>query len=162
MQIPRLKLLYQHDPMMLLTLTGGGVGAILVSLTQFFQLYVFSDFVFLKYLLIFIGLDVLFGVRKALKSKTFALTDLFKKTGNKILNYGALLIVVHVLTHFKVNGETNTVLSWTDVVVYSALMSYEALSIVKKLGHDVRKLLPKTFIEGLSKNTNVETKEDGK
>lgn len=75
-------------------------------LRQFTDKYIFKDTGFLKWLVIAMILDLITGVTKAYKQggiKNITSKGL-RDTVKKCIQYGALLIVTNVLTHYEIDG----------------------------------------------------------
>jgi hypothetical protein len=154
----RIKVLLTQNPDVLVTVLAGMGGTMVTAIVSFLTEYVFSDVQFLISLTIMVFLDSVQKVRKLMREdkflpvgkKVFSWRNLFFGLMNKFINYSVLLIAVHVLVHFKVNGEVNKTLGWVDIAIYTALMGWEFASIVKNSDKDIKKLIPKNVWERLS------------
>ena len=128
---------------LLLSITSSG-------LFYFIEKYLFADWEFVIYLIIMIVLDTILGVVKAYKDKSISAFG-FNKVIIKLITYGVLLIVTHILHSFKINGNTNQLLGWFNYLAYSAIMIRETISIAENLLKIKPNALPKWLIERLYK-----------
>ncbi|MEL6558354.1 MAG: phage holin family protein [Bacteroidota bacterium] len=128
---------------LLLSITSSG-------LFYFIEKYIYSDWEFVIYLIIMITLDTVLGMAIAYKNKEISAVG-FNKVIIKLITYGVLLIVTHILHSFKINGDTNQLLGWFNYLAYSAIMIRETISIVENLIRIKPNALPKWLIERLYK-----------
>lgn len=113
-------------------------GVLLFDLTNvsiFLKKYIFSDWSFLKWLIIVMILDLITGVTKiwvneGLKSIT---SRGLRDTVSKIIQYGAFLIVTHVLTHFEIGGQVYTDYNWINKIAYEFLIFIEIKSVYENI-----------------------------
>lgn len=110
----------------------GMIGVILAPVSKFISTYIFSDWTYLEFLFVIIGVDTVLGLYKAwiqhnISSKAFGM--LIKK----FIIYSAALICAFVVVNFKVGGNTEGFFSWVDDAVYSALICREAISIFENI-----------------------------
>jgi len=101
----------------------------------FFQKYIFNDTEYLAWLLIAVMLDLITGITKAWVQgghKNITSQGL-RMTVIKFIQYGAFLIITHVLVHFTVNGESISPVSFIDRWAYSLLILIEAKSVYENI-----------------------------
>lgn len=110
------------------------------------ETYLFSDWQFLAFLFVLIGIDTALGFIKAFNENELDSED-FAHLFKKVIVYLVILILTHVLVHFTVDGEQNILFSWFNSAAYSSLMVRESLSILKNLG----KVYPGLVTTGLLK-----------
>lgn len=111
--------------------------------------YVFADIDFLHSLVLLVGLDSVLGVAFALYKMDFDLSA-FRKFFLKCLVYMSLLILGHVLTHLKVDGQQTHDFELVKNYIYMTMIATEAISILKfgaRLFPSVGKGLLKYFRE---------------
>lgn len=120
---------------------------------EFVEKWIYSDWDFLVFLGILIVLDTISGFVKAYKtnsvhSKKFA--DLIIK----VLIYILLLITIHVLMNFTVNGKHPKFVAYIDDFLLTAMMVREALSIFENLAIINPNLVPKSILRKLKQFDN--------
>ena len=86
-----------------------------------------------KWLTVFIMLDLVTGVAKAIKNKQAVTSYGIRRTVVKALQYGVFLIVVHGLDSFEVKGEKTEIFGWIVKGAYSFLMGVEGKSILENI-----------------------------
>jgi len=106
---------------------------VITPLFAFTEKYLFADWEFLKYLVIFMMLDLLTGIAKAIKKKKAVTSYGIRRTVVKALQYGVFLIVVHGLDSFEVKGERVDMFGWIVIWAYSFLMGTEGKSILENI-----------------------------
>jgi len=106
---------------------------IVTPLFTFTEKYLFADWEFLKWLSIFMMLDLLTGVAKAIKKKEVVTSYGIRRTVVKMLQYGVFLIVMHGLDSFEVKGEKTEIFGWIITGAYSFLMGVEGKSILENI-----------------------------
>lgn len=102
-------------------------------LFSFTEKYLFADWEFLKYLTVFMMLDLVTGIAKAVKKKQAVTSYGLRRTVVKSLQYGVFLIVVHGLDTFQVKGESVDIFGWIVTGAYSFLMAVEGKSILENV-----------------------------
>lgn len=126
-------------------------------LEKYLEKYLFSDWQFIGFLGILMVIDTVLGIVKHWKNHTVS-SQGFSKVFTKCLIYGALLIVVHVLTNFKVDGTVSTAFGWIDDTVYAGMLLREAISILENMAAiDSRLMFP-----GILKRLQQFDSESGK
>lgn len=126
---------------------------------KFVEKYVFNDWQFLVFLVVVVGVDTVLGFWKNWRYHTLSSAG-FSKLFTKILIYGSVLVLTHVLTRFTIGGEANTIFSWFDTVMYSAIMVREAISIVEKVGAISPGILPRWILKRLQAFDNSGNPKD--
>lgn len=114
----------------------------------FMESYVFCDWEFLKFLLILMVVDTITGFIKYFKLRAIS-SHGFGQLLLKIILYFSVLILTHVLTHFKVHGSVNVIFGWFDDFAYSALIVRESISILENFGVIMPGLIPKSILNKL-------------
>lgn len=133
-------------------------------LSELFGYYVFSDWEFLKFLVVLMVLDTTLGFIKHWISHDLS-SKAYGMIGRKLIVYSAVLILANVISHYKIDGETQTTLQWFGTFCCTALMVREALSIIENVEAISPGFFPKSIIRRLN-DFNSETgeinKENGK
>jgi len=106
---------------------------VVTPIFTFTEKYLFADWEFLKYLTVFMMLDLATGIAKALKNKQAVTSYGLRRTVVKALQYGVFLIVVHGLDTFEVKGESVDIFGWIVTGAYSFLMAVEGKSILENV-----------------------------
>lgn len=119
------KILANISPTLLLT---SGIGAL-------FHKYIFSDTEYLGWLFVAVMLDLITGITKAwvqggIKNIT---SQGLRMTIIKFIQYGAFLIITHVLVHFTVNGNNISPLGFIDNWAFSLLILIEIKSVYENI-----------------------------
>ena len=104
----------------------------LSTFSNFVNIYIYSDWDFLVWLGVLIAADTILGTIYAISISKWSSTKA-SKFFFKIFLYCIVLIVVHVLVKYKVDGQHPTVLNWFDDIAFSAMMAREAASIFEKI-----------------------------
>lgn len=123
-------------------------------LSELFGYYVFSDWEFLKFLVVLVILDTVLGfikhwIEHDLSSKAYGMI------GRKLIVYSAVLILANVVSHYKIDGNTQTTLQWFGTFCCTALMIREALSIIENVEAISPGFFPKSIIRRLSDFNSV-------
>lgn len=118
--------------------------------------YLFTDWSFLKWLVVLLILDLLTGIWKSYSKKEAMTSRGLRMTLSKVIQYSVFLIVIHVLVHFTIDGERVTMLDWLDDYAYTFLMCIEARSIWENINEikkfvDIKDIISQ-FISNLSIN----------
>ena len=106
---------------------------VITPLFAFTEKYLFADWEFLKWLTVFIMLDLVTGIAKAVKKKQVVTSYGIRRTVVKALQYGVFLIVIHGLDSFEVKGEKTEIFGWIVTGAYSFLMGVEGKSILENI-----------------------------
>lgn len=121
----------------------------LAPIVDLFEKYVFSDWEFVRFLIILIAIDTLLSwgyhlfIERDFSSKGFS--QIFMK----LIVYSILLILAHVMSSYRVNGEPSTTLIWMRSLICTALIIRESISIVEKLVKLNPKLVPSFILKYL-------------
>jgi hypothetical protein len=107
------------------------IGWNLAPLIILLERYVFSDVQFILHLVVVVGVDTMLGTILAIKKRKFSSVG-FGKLFAKLFVYLVMLIAIHNISNYEVQGERNLVLSWVDSVVYATIMIRELVSIFEK------------------------------
>jgi toxin secretion/phage lysis holin len=127
--------------------------ALLLSLTfnphiYFIETYLFSDWQFLKFLLILITIDTCLGVYLSWMHYEVSSYG-FAKVFQKLVVYLVFLVLIHILCHFTVYGERNTLFTWLTSLGYGGILVREGISILEHLALINPNLLPQWLIKRL-------------
>lgn len=106
-----------------------------------FNNYVFSDWQFLIFLAVLVGVDTALGTYKAWKAKSLESRG-WGRVIEKVLLYGSVLITTSALIRFPIAGTPTGLFDWADNVMYCAIMVREALSILENVAEIKPDLLP--------------------
>lgn len=112
------------------------------------ETYFFNDWEFLKFLLVAILVDSIWGFGLAWKSRTVSLEG-FQKSGKKLAEYGTLLVLGHILLNARSGGEPMAVLSYFTTTIHGYLLVRESISILEKIAQISPKLVPDWILERL-------------
>lgn len=107
--------------------------AIMTTGLSWVEQYVYRDWEFLKYLMVLMVLDLLTGVLNAWRKKEAVTSFGFRKTVLKMVQYGVFLIVMHVLSSFTINGQSQSIYHWVTQGAYIFLLGIEGKSILENL-----------------------------
>lgn len=107
--------------------------ALTTTVLTWIEQYVYRDWEFLKFLLVLMVLDLLTGVLNAFLKKEAVTSFGFRKTVLKAVQYGVFLIVMHVLSSFTINGETQSIYHWVTQGAYIFLLGIEGKSILENI-----------------------------
>lgn len=112
--------------------------------------YIFSDWQFLIFLIGIVVVDTLLGTYNAWKKKTLE-SRAYARLFEKILLYGGVLVMSHILIRFPVSGKPTGLFDWVDDVLYCGMMVREAISILENVGEIRPSLLSKSILSRLKK-----------
>jgi toxin secretion/phage lysis holin len=112
------------------------------------ETYVFSDWQFLKFLLVLISVDTLLGLVLSFKNHRLSSLE-FSRLFTKMLVYLGFLVLTHILCHFTVEGRPNTLFGWFSTMAYSAIVVRESLSIFEHFREINPNLVPKWLVNRL-------------
>jgi toxin secretion/phage lysis holin len=125
-----------------------GLGVIVATIAQFISTYIFADIEFVKWLAVLIVIDTILGFIDAV-SKGKVSSKGFGMIIKKIIAYGVVLCVIHILTNFKVEGTKNELFNWFTQIGYSALVVRESISILENSGKFAPNLIPAWILKRL-------------
>lgn len=115
------------------------IGALLfidfTGVLNFISKYVFADTTYLKFLMVACIIDLVTGVTKvAITKGVKAVTSRgLRDTVTKIISYGSFLIIIHVLTHYEINGQASTSLMWLNKSALEFLIMVEIKSVYENI-----------------------------
>lgn len=99
----------------------------------FIEKYVFADWQFFRFLMVLVTVDTILGIwkhwiRGSISSRGFGMLI------QKLILYLFFLILVHIVSHFTVEGFKNDFFGWFTSFGYSAIIVRESISIIEKMG----------------------------
>ncbi len=115
---------------------------------HYIETYIFADWQFLNFLLVLLSLDGILEIYIAYKNKVFN----FKSIGllfQKALIYTCFLVLVHILSHFTVEGEKNSFFGWFNGFAYLAIIVRESIYILENMTTIRPGLIPGWIIKKL-------------
>ncbi len=139
----------------------------LALIKYYFEKYLFSDWEFLKFLLLIVGLDTCLGIWSNYKAHTISSRG-FSKLFTKCIIYFSLLILTNLLTKYCVDGVQNSLFNWLDNVIYCAIIVREAISVLEHMTAISPGILPSWILKRLKqfdesgnlKDLTNDTKQD--
>jgi phage-related holin len=114
----------------------------------FFEKYLFSDWEFLRFLILFMLIDLAASWWYHIRQKDFSSKG-FSQLFVKIIVYSILLILSHGFASFTVAGESLEPMTWFRTFICTALLVREAISIVEKLNKIKPGIIPSTIVKYL-------------
>lgn len=102
-------------------------------INNFITKYIFSDFNFLKYLVIAVVIDLITGIAKAWTKKEAVTSKGLRSTIIKFIQYGSFLVITHVLSSFEINGEQVNSMQWISKLAYEFIMLIEVKSVYENI-----------------------------
>jgi hypothetical protein len=120
----------------------------LTGVLNFITKYIFSDLTYLKFLVVVCFIDLITGIWKVIVAHgiKFVTSKGLRDTVTKIISYGSFLVLIHVLTHFEINGQTNSAFTWLN----KAALEFLILIEIKSVYENIIKINPKLdFIDGI-------------
>lgn len=109
-----------------------GSSALLTPLIGWLESYMFCDWEFVRFLAILVAGDTFLGFIKAWKDHKLHSRG-FAQIFLKLISYMSILILTHVLTHYKVHGDPSKIFIWFDDMAYAAMIVREAISILENI-----------------------------
>lgn len=106
---------------------------VFTPIVAFTEKYLFADWQFLKWLALFMILDLITGIAKAWHNKQAITSYGFRRTVVKAVQYGTFLVVMHILDNFEIDGERTEMFGWIVTGAYSFLMGVEGKSILENI-----------------------------
>lgn len=125
---------------------------------DFFRIYVFSDWEFVKWLAVLMVVDTALGIIKHWFTKDISSKG-YGMVGKKLIVYSAVMILAHVLSSFTVNNLPVTTLQWFGSFGCTVLMVREGLSIIENIEAILPGFFPKSIVSRL-KDFNSEKKDN--
>lgn len=120
----------------------------------FVEKYFYSDWEFLKFLIIMIAGDTLLGFLKHWKCKTLS-SNAWGKIIFKLISYMSLLIVAHVFVSYRIGGELMPFFGWFEKLVLTSLLVKEGISIIENIGAINESFVPKWLLAKLKEFDNT-------
>lgn len=108
----------------------------LQPLSTFINKYLFSDLEFLKWLMLVVAIDLITGIAKVVKHDGWkAVTSKgLRDTVSKLIQYGGLLIITHILTHYQIEGQAQmTNILWVNKLAYEFVILIEIKSVYENI-----------------------------
>jgi toxin secretion/phage lysis holin len=109
----------------------------ITGIMQFITKYVFADITYLKFLIIACIVDLITGVWKVIVAQGIKSVSSkgLRGTVTKVISYGSFLVLVHLITHFQINGQTNagTAMEWINKAALEFLILIEFRSIYENI-----------------------------
>lgn len=109
----------------------------LSGIMKFIDKYLFSDINYLKFLIMACLFDLITGVCKVIVTEGVKKVSSkgFRDSVTKLISYGSFLFIVHLLTHFEIEGQTNsnTALLWLNKGALEFLIMIEIKSIYENI-----------------------------
>lgn len=127
------------------------IGVISVAfspIVKLFEQYLFADWEFVKYLIVLIVIDTITEFYINIKAHTIN-SKAFGNVVDKLIAYSSLLIIVHIISHFTVEGKAVEIFHWMQTVAYSALLVRESISILENISIVNSKLIPSWILKRL-------------
>lgn len=106
------------------------------GITNAISKYAIGDWGFMKWLFLAMLIDLATGVTKAWVNGGVGVVTSkgLRDTASKGIQYLALIIMTHILTHYEINGQVqNAHLTWLTKVMYEFLMLVEAKSVYENV-----------------------------
>lgn len=103
---------------------------------KWIQKYIFNDFSFLKWLMIVMAIDLVTGITRVWKNQGLKAVSSrgLRDSVTKVVQYGAFLIVTHIVTHFEIGGQVafpNA--EWVNKMAYEFLIVIEIKSVYENI-----------------------------
>ena len=121
------------------------------AILNFCSVYIFSDWEFVRYLVVAMVLDTALGFIIHWRNKDLGMI------AKKLITYSAALILSNIVTNFTVHGEKVGTLEWFGTFVCTMLMVRETLSIIE----NIEEISPGTFPKAIIKRLKLFDSETG-
>lgn len=107
----------------------------LSGITNFIFKYIFQDINYLKFLIVICGIDLITGIWKVIVTKgvKHVTSRGLRDTVTKVISYGSFLVLIHIITHFEVNGVPSTSFVWLNKVALEFLILIEVKSVYENI-----------------------------
>ena len=102
-------------------------------LLNLIQVYLYAEFDILPYLFVVILVDLITGLGKAVKNKEAVLSKGLRRTLDKVIQYGAFLIVTHVLAKPEISYPFSKHIAWLPKSAAIYLILVEMKSILENI-----------------------------
>lgn len=119
---------------------------LMTAVVVFIERYIFSDWPFLIFLSVLVVLDTVLGFGYAVSQSEVNV----KKFGSilvKVVVYGSVLVVGHVIENFEVSNTQIPGGVYFKITIYASVVVLEGLSIFRNLGKIDKDLVPKFLIK---------------
>lgn len=120
----------------------------LTPIVGFLEKYMFSDWEFVRFLVILVAGDTFLGFVKAWRNHKVHSKG-FAQIFFKLIAYMSVLILTHVLTHYKVNDNPANIFLWFDDMAYAAMIVRESISILENIGAIYPRAVPVWLLKRL-------------
>jgi len=108
---------------------------------ELFERYIFADWEYLRFLIIFMTLDTFVSWWFHIKKRDFSSKG-FSMLFVKIIIYSILLIIAHGFASYTIAGEVVEPLKWFRSFICTALLIRESISIVENLNKIMPGIIP--------------------
>lgn len=112
------------------------------------ETYIYNDWDFLVWVIIMVGLDWIWAVYLAWKTKSIS-AEGFKKGGEKLAQYATLLILGHILYNVRSGGAQMVAFSYMTLLIHGYIITLESISILEKQAAINPRLVPKWLLDKL-------------
>lgn len=112
------------------------------ALAEFALKYIFSDFGYLKGIVILMVFDALSGVILAIKERRFDIVVLFKNSLLKATAYAIFVASVSVVVKLPIDGKVTDWVQFLDDYLFMGIALIELWSIVQNINRILPKKLP--------------------
>lgn len=112
------------------------------ALVEFALKYIFSDFGYLKGIVILMAFDALSGVILAIKERRFDMVVLFKNSLLKATAYAIFVASVSVVVKLPIDGKVTDWVQFLDDYLFMGIALVELWSIVQNINRILPKKLP--------------------
>lgn len=119
---------------------------LMTAIVVFVERYIFSDWPFLIFLSVLVVLDTVLGFGYAV-SQSEVNPRKFGSILVKIVVYGSVLVVGHVIENFEVSSIQIPGGVYFKITIYASVVVLEGLSIFRNLGKIDKDLVPKFLIK---------------
>lgn len=133
---------------------------LVTGVTEFFcpivETYFYDDWEFASFLSVLIAIDTISGVWKHAKMRTIASGfSFFGKIFRKLVSYGFIMILLHIIASFTIHGEEFKTLGFIETYGSAALIVKEGISIFENLGAINPNWIPKWILTKLKEFDNT-------
>lgn len=95
--------------------------------------FLFSDMEYLQWLFVVVAIDLITGLTKAWVNKEEITSKKLRDSVGKIIQYGAFLIITHVLTNFTFDGQKFDQVTWIGKMGFTFLILVEIKSVYENI-----------------------------
>lgn len=122
--------------------------------------YMFADWEYVKFLMIFVIIDTLTSWWYNIKNKSFSSIG-YSLIFKKIIIYSILLILAHGLATHTIDGEILGPLKWCRTFICTALLIREAISIIENLNKIMPGIIPEKITSYFKDFENSDKLKEG-